>query len=374
MVSNIKVLHLLTSGGIGGIEILCKDIAKYSNCLNRFCFLFGEGTVYTQMKNSGCDVYSLINRRKLSIKKILCLIKIAKSSDIIIVHHDDPYLHLYYLLLMKIYPKKKFVFMVHHCYNPAADNLGYGIVKNSIKFFILCKLFKNSDKIIFVSKAGLDSYQKKFIINKEKTCIVYNGIGPKFLDNCIDKQQIITAPIRLLYIGRLVELKGVNDLLDILPSLLSLYNIQLDIVGDGKCRVEYEQHVEKLGIQKNVFFHGFRTDVASFFKRADIFVYPSKNEIFGISLVEAMAFKCVCVGNNVGGIPEIIKDGINGILNNDNTSKGLYNSIIRAIDIVNNEGARIEMINNARKTAEKFSIVKTVTNLEVLYKKVKGYE
>ena len=62
----MKILHLLTSGGIGGIEILCKDISIYSNCDNLFCFLFGDGNIYSQMKEMRKAVFSFKDSKKLS--------------------------------------------------------------------------------------------------------------------------------------------------------------------------------------------------------------------------------------------------------------------------------------------------------------------
>lgn len=85
----MKILHLLTSGGIGGIETLSKDIATYSTYDNSFCFLFGEGIIYDQMKEEGRNVYSLYNGSKLSYSKLHELEIIAKFCDIIVVHHDE---------------------------------------------------------------------------------------------------------------------------------------------------------------------------------------------------------------------------------------------------------------------------------------------
>ena len=366
----MKILHLLTSGGIGGIEILCKDIATYSNVDNVFCFLFGGGSIYEQMKKSGYCVHSLHDNKKISLSKLSKLKCIAKSSDIIVVHHDDPFLEMYYLALIKSYPKKKYISMVHHCYDPVADNLGYGVIKRALKHHIISQMFQNSNKLVFVSKAGLNSYAGTYHFDRRKTSIVYNGIGEKFLDGGrgIKKEQ--HSLIKLLYVGRLVELKGVNVLVDVLPEIISHQDVYMDIVGDGKSRNELENKVATLGIQDRVTFHGFKDNVTPYLKDADIFVYPSKTEIFGISLVEAMAFKCICVANNVGGIPEIIHDGKNGFLNKDNSAEGLKKALIKAIDSTLDISLRDKIMNAARKTAEDFSISKTISNLEDIYQSV----
>lgn len=365
----MKILHLLTSGGIGGIEILCKDISIYSNCDNLFCFLFGDGNIYSQMKEMRKAVFSFQDSKKLSTTKFKKLQAIAIDCDIVVVHHDDPFLEMYYLALKKTFPKKKYISMVHHCYDPIADNLGYGFVKRFIKHHITKIMFKKSDKLIFVSKAGMRSYQGKFRLNLDKTSVIYNGVGDRFINDGKAVEKCYNVPIRLLYVGRLVELKGVDVLIDILPKVIKKHDIYVDIVGDGRCRINLENKVKSFGIEDKVCFHGFKSDVTPFLSKADIFIYPSKTEIFGISIVEAMAYKCICVANNVGGIPEIINDGLNGFLNKSNTPNGLEKSINKAIEIVHSDTRR-RMMNSARKTAENFTIHKTINKLEKTYKEL----
>ena len=366
MKSNIKVLNLLTSGGVGGIEVLCREISSASNIENGYCFLFGEGLIYEQMKKDNKIVYSF-GVEKLSIEKKQKLQKIAKDYNIIVIHHDDPFLQMYYLGLMKAYPKKKYISMVHHCYDPVADNLGYGIIKRNVKSFLLKRMFAKSDRIIFVSSAGYESYVAKYSINKSKVEIVYNGISENKINEGAKIEKKKDSIIHLSYVGRLVELKGVEDLIDVLPRLIKEYNCFLDIVGDGKIRAKLEEKVRKFDLNKRVVFHGFKDDVTEYLKNADIFIYPSKTEIFGISLVEAMSYKCICVANNVGGIPEIIKNKINGFLNFDNSVDGLYLTMCEAIDAYKNEAYRERIMTEARMTACRFTISKTIEDLENIY-------
>lgn len=367
----MKVMNLLTSGGVGGIEILCRDIAQKSKIQNCFCFLFGEGMIYDQMKSSGIEVYSF-GTKKISIDRFKRLKKIAKFCDIIVVHHDDPFLQMYYLALMRYYPHKKYISMVHHCYDPVADNLGYGLVKRIIKKSLISTLIKKSDKLIFVSKAGYKSYADSFEINIENAEIVYNGISENKLNDSERTVKNPTEVVRLAYVGRLVKLKGVEKLIDILPRLINEYDFHLDVVGDGNCRNEIEDRVLRYGLKNVVTFYGFQENVDPYLERANIFIYPSITEIFGLSLVEAMAYKCICVASNVGGIPEIVNDGFNGFLNVDNSVDGLYEAVSKAMLVLQNDEKCKIMMDHARKTAEKFTISSTVKELESVYKSVLG--
>lgn len=365
----MKILNLLTSGGIGGIEVLCRDIASEAKTENIFCFLFGEGVIYNQMKKTGNKVYSFGNK-KMSARKLRELKEIAKECDIIVVHHDDPFLQMYYLSIMKTFPNKKYISIVHHCYDPVADNLGYGITKRTIKKYLIDRMFRKSNKVVFVSNAGYKSYAEQYTIDKSKVEIVYNGISENKLNEGKNITKNKDSVIHLSYVGRLVELKGVDKLIEVLPDLKSKYDFYLDIIGDGKSRQELEERVRLLGVEDRVSFHGFQNNVGEYLRKTDIFIYPSKTEIFGLSLVEAMSYKCICVANNVGGIPEIIDNRVNGFLNFDNTINGLYRTICEAIQAYNDDKLRTRIMDEARRTACRFSIDKTIDRLENIYKEV----
>ena len=177
--------------------------------------------------------------------------------------------------------------------------------------------------------------------------------------------------MKLLYVGRLVKLKGVDSLITEFSNICNNHDLILDIVGDGPEKEQLVREVEKLNLSNKVFFHGFKTDITSYLSDADLFIYPSYSEIFGISIVEAMAFKCVCIASNVGGIPEIIKNGINGFLNISNTSDELREKMYEAIALCANWNARNSMMENARITAESFTIEKTIGDLEAMYQELK---
>lgn len=99
----MKVLNLLSAGGIGGIEQLCSNIAKYANYDNTFCFMFEDGQIYKEMKKSGADVISFAecSSKKISKKRWESLCELAEKADIIVTHHCTIALHIYYCALKK---------------------------------------------------------------------------------------------------------------------------------------------------------------------------------------------------------------------------------------------------------------------------------
>lgn len=362
----MRVLNLLTSGEAGGIESLCRDIGLNSEFENGFCFLFGAGAIYEQMKESGLRTYCLAEKgKKFGLKKIRALKAIAKDYDIIVVHHGDIFLKLHHWLLSKEL-KKKFVTVVHSCYEKE-----YFFPKSKIKQFIGYKVFQAdldiSDLIIFVSNAGRASYEPVFRMNPYKVKIVYNGVGKDKLESGAVAGINSSQPYNLTYIGRLSQVKGIELLIRAAERIKENYPICVSIVGDGDDKKRLEKITSDLGMNELVRFYGRKTDIKPYLENASIFVYPSTwQEVFGISLVEAMAYGRPCIANRVGGIPEIIEDGVSGYLTNGLTVEDLANSIIRAISDI--ESGKIEYVaKNAKNRAKFFSIKNTVEKLNQYY-------
>ena len=87
----MKILNLLVTGEIGGIEVLCKDFLELSKEDHRLCCLFGEGTIYNELKQSGKKVFSTADKNKnlFKIQKILYKYCIENKIDVIILHHGS---------------------------------------------------------------------------------------------------------------------------------------------------------------------------------------------------------------------------------------------------------------------------------------------
>lgn len=365
----MRVLNLLTSGEAGGIESLCRDIGLHSEFENGFCFLFGEGAIYGQMKDAGLKVHSLSGvGKKFGFKKNKALKKIAKDYDIIVVHHGDIFLKLHHWLLSKEL-KKKFVTVIHSCYEERYFFPGSKI-KKIIGHWVFQAGLKISDSIIFVSNAGRESYEPIFKMDCKKIRIVYNGIGLDKIEAGKAAKVNRDKPYNLTYIGRLSHVKGVDLLIRAAARIRDEYPVKVSIIGDGGDRSRLESITSELGMNDIVTFYGRKTDVKPYLKNASIFVYPSTwQEVFGISLVEGMAYGRPCVANRVGGIPEIIEDGVSGYLTRDLSEEALADTLKKVIQDI--EMGKIDIISkNAKDRANKFSIKSTVKQLKSEYEKI----
>lgn len=365
----MKVLNLLTSGEAGGIESLCRDIGVNSKFENAFCFMFYGGAICDQMKEMGLKIYCLDNYGgKLSVKRFFKIREIAKEYDIIVVHHGDPFLKIYHYLLSKTL-EKKYVTFVHSCYD---KNYFYpdNKLKRMLAHYVFQKGLDNSDLIIYVSKAGLKSYHEEFNLKENKLVVIYNGIGVDKINAGRNWKPLKKDIYNIVYVGRLDCCKGVDLLLKAINTVKEKYPIKVSIVGDGPEKESLKKLSKQLEISDITTFYGQQKEVIPFLKAASIFVYPSIcQEVFGISIVEAMAFGIPCISNAVGGIPEIIENGKSGFLCETISSENLAEKLDRVLYLIQNSNIDSIAI-QAKKRAEDFSIEKTVENLYKEYNKL----
>lgn len=250
----MKVLHLLTSGEIGGIETLCNEINNRSPWDNIFFFRKSGGIMYESIKASKSKIYENTEKRKFSIKTLIKLVKICKENqiDIINIHHEDVYLQIYYILLKKILKNTKFVWTVHSCFEEKY-NLNSNAFKNTIIKFLFKNILKESDLLISVSNAVKRSYSEYFNINEDKFITVYNGTN---MTTYLKEKNKNSNKIELIYIGRICEVKGIEYLIKAINILKEKNNsnIHLTIIGDGEDKEKYERLSEKLNLNQIIEF------------------------------------------------------------------------------------------------------------------------
>jgi glycosyltransferase involved in cell wall biosynthesis len=137
------------------------------------------------------------------------------------------------------------------------------------------------------------------------------------------------------------------------------------IVGDGPLREEIHARAKALGTDKYVFFAGLQTETRPYFTAMDVFMMSSEFEGLPIALLEAMSMNCVPACTTAGGIPEVIKDGENGVLVPVQEPMQLVD---RLSALLQQPGQVAKMKQAARETViNSFSMKKMVGELEVIY-------
>lgn len=149
-------------------------------------------------------------------------------------------------------------------------------------------------------------------------CINFIPSAVSEADIHLRKDTCLAEPIRLLYVGRLVPVKGLKYLFQALKDLVEHdLPLTLWLVGDGYHRPQLESLAADLRISEHVEFRGripFGQELFRAYREADIFVLPSLSEGIPKTLLEAMASGLPIVTTRVGGIPDVVKDNETGLL------------------------------------------------------------
>lgn len=358
----MTVLHLLYSGGTGGIEKLCKDISLNSvKTKNVFTFVSSGGCFYEEIKNSGKEVYllNLKNKNILKLKNEIFRLKKQTAADVIVIHHPAPLIWLASILMMLT--KKNKTKLLVYAHNNYSEITSRKIWKECIYRYLL----KKCDGVIAISEFVKQSILKKVPIKKEKIHVVYNGINvSQYKFNAVKDKDTL----HIIFVGRLIREKGVHVLIDSMKKLSNDCDAFLTIVGDGPARVELEKQVKTLNLNDRIIFTGIRNDIPNLLSNSDIFVHPAVwEEGFGITIIEAMASGLICVAFNKGAIPEILQNGKNGFIVEETSSEALYKQLVQIYENIQSDG--IAKIREAAiNRAKHFSIEKVVDRLDELYK------
>lgn len=170
-------------------------------------------------------------------------------------------------------------------------------------------------------------------------------------------------------VGRLEPVKGPQYFIDAAEIVLKQKsNVKFIVVGDGVLKDGLQQKVSDAGLAEKIIFTGWIEDVNAVLFTLDILVLPSLNEAVGRSALEAQGLGVPVVASNVGGLPEVVKDGVTGFLVAPKDPAALADAITK---LLNDDNKRREMGQAARGWVdEKFSDRVMVEKFDELYRKL----
>jgi len=213
---------------------------------------------------------------------------------------------------------------------------------------------------------------------REKVVVIPNGVDTERFSPSIDGKRIRAGHDLedckvILFVGALTKwhrYKGLDVLIKAFIEIQRrLDDARLLIVGDGDLKSEYQASC--LTVAAKVIFAGNVDDdeLPSYYAASDLLVLPSidRSEGFGLTLLEANATGKPVVASNVGGIPSVVTDGVNGLLVPPRDEKTLAETII---DLMKDEGKLHEMGLNGRRVAEAHDWKHIVKKTEEIYREV----
>lgn len=217
-----------------------------------------------------------------------------------------------------------------------------------------CKLFKLCDGI-------------EVIHNFVDTTIFTPECG-----GCVRAHYAAEGEKILMHISNFRPVKRIADVVAIFARVNERMPSRLLLIGDGPDREKASLVAEERGVSDRVLMLGKQPGVEHFLPLADLFLFPSDGESFGLAALEAMACEVPVVGVRAGGLPEVVTDGETGALR---SLGDVYAMAEAAIEILSDKDKRREMGRAARRRAiEKFEAGIIVPRYEALYREmIEGY-
>ena len=222
--------------------------------------------------------------------------------------------------------------VIYHWHNPPNVLNEFIIPENKLvgklKRFYSGLMARIVDKRVITKHISISREITKLLIkNKwtrpEKITFLQNGIAVSDLSNIIPKVKKNKLPV----IGMVANFRAQKDHTTLLTAFSILLKTgikaELWLVGDGPTKPLNESLAKELGIESNVSFLGTVSDIAKIYRRFDVFVLSTHYEGHPLAILEAMSFGLPVIATRISSIPEVIKDGNNGLLVNPEDSNDL---------------------------------------------------
>lgn len=226
-----------------------------------------------------------------------------------------------------------------------------------------------ADVITFPSYAALELFKSKKNIDKSKTKVIYNGIDTSLIqriNTSISFEKVFQKDtkgfIKIINIADHIKPKNIELIISVLFKLIKELKVKVLFIniGSGPLTKTYLSKVKEFELSGSVRFLGKirNEDAITLLKDSDYLLHPSKRVIFDYVILEALACGTTVIANNVGGNKEILVDGYNGILINDDNYSFISN-------VIQNE-KKISAV-NMHESLSKFSIEKMIQAYQTLY-------
>jgi glycosyltransferase involved in cell wall biosynthesis len=362
------VLHVIYSLYRGGAErlietqVLGTDRTRYEILV---CSLTGGGDIIDRMAAAGARVFLIGKRIRGDITPITKIANLIKTEKIDLLHlHNSPGAFWGTTAEIVSGTRVPIVRTEHNPYLPQRLPWIYRMVYP--------RFVKRAKRIICVSEMVRRSYAEAFPEYADRYVTVLNGVRVQDFEHlpprpecCADFK--LAPEVRLIgTVGRMTAVKNQRMLIEALYLLRAKgTEAHLAIIGEGELRDQLAAYAGDLGVSEYVSLVKETRNISEFYGALDVFCLSSDSEGIPLTLLEAMAAGVPVVSTNVGGIPEVVEDGVNGYL----VPPGSPESLAKRVDDLLGDPARgAELAAKARETVRaRFTADRMVLETERVY-------
>lgn len=252
-------------------------------------------------------------------------------------------------------------------YISTITGLGTTFQKAGLVRALITKLYRvglrDAQYVIFENEANKDIFIRNGIIS-ESQAVTVKGAGVN-LDVFPYVPMDFSGPIRFLFIGRIMEEKGVNELFEAASRIKQSYHCDVEFDILGFFEDHYEQRVKDLEIAGIIRYHGFQYDVKKYIQKAHCVILPSYHEGMSNTLLESAAMGRPLITSDIPGCREAVIDEKTGFLCRVRDAEDLYQKILKYLALSPEERAIMgkESRNHIERQFDRRVVVRTMINL-----------
>jgi glycosyltransferase involved in cell wall biosynthesis len=234
-------------------------------------------------------------------------------------------------------------------------------------------LARPGDAGVCVSEAVRELTVSRYHVRPQRIRIARNGIPLEVLRRAAGERSRVRAELDiepgrpvLAVIGRMHPVKGHRAMIGMLPAIVrSCPRALLLLIGDGPERAGCEALTRRLGMSRQVRFLGRRSDVPRLLAAVDLLLMPSQSEGLGLAAIEALAASRPVIAFAVGGLPEVVADGVNGRLVPPGDCEAFASAVIETLG---DSARRVSYARGALASAQGFGLEAHVERLLECYR------
>lgn len=359
----MKITHVIRNFEIGGLETVVLRLAEMQ-AINghrvRVVCVEKEGQGVLDYMGRGFEIINL-NKKNKYIALIRVLVELITNRPEVV--HTHNFLSNVYGAYSAFFLRIPVVLTLHS--GEDRDPLELKRWSLFLPRHIACVSKEIMSSILSSTKGRIQTY---------RISAVTNGIDPQiFVDSSGSdvRSEFGISADKIIFgtVGRLQPVKNQRILIEALEILNRKFEkIRLMIVGDGPLLKELELLAIFLGVRDKVCMTGSRNDVSSILSSMDIFVLPSLAEGAPISLIEAMSAKKPVIASAVGGIVDVINDGVNGFV----IPVGDVDALVNRIEFLVKEGGKAAEIaeNGYRTICNNYSMERMYSSYQDIYENI----
>ncbi len=304
------VCHFISGDLWAGAEVMAFHLIRTmadSNSISVSVIIFNNGRLADELKNAGIDVTVFEESRHSFPVLAYKVYQKLRSKKIDIIHSHRQKENILALIISVLLRNTRLVSTLHGMPENSLTKLTVSSIIKKLNFFLLSRFFSRT---VAVSNDIRDILTNSGFL-KQKIITIHNGIPLPSFDS--DTKKDLASSFTIGTAGRLVPVKDFGLFIDIANYLRNHKNIHFLLAGDGPLEQDLRCKVSELGLN-NFSFSGKIDDMNSFYKQIDVFLNTSIHEGIPMTILEAMSHGIPAIAPFVGGLPEIIENGVDGFL------------------------------------------------------------